>query len=122
MIVFAQRTLTRPHIDHDARNFMAEDGGEQTFRVATRERVAIGVADARSLDFNQLLASPWALQINGLDGQGCAGFPGNCGLGFYGLSFRNCRIGSSVRSGASSCAKWPTPGKGASVALGMAAT
>ena len=72
------------HVDHDARAFVAEDGGEQAFGVGATERVVVGVADAGGLDLHQHFTELGALQVHGLNRQRGTCFPGNGGLGFHG--------------------------------------
>ena len=67
---------------HNTRAFMAQDARKQALAIETVERIGIGVANTRSLDFNQYLALPGTLQVNlynlewflGLKGHCCAGF------------------------------------------------
>ena len=47
------------HFHHDARAFMAEHGGKQTFRVIARQRERVGVADACVGDPDQHFALLW---------------------------------------------------------------
>ena len=51
-------------VDHDARALVAEDRGEQAFRIGARERELIGVADAGGLDLDQHLAGPRAFEVD----------------------------------------------------------
>src|SRR5471032_3104999 len=62
---------------------MAEDGGEEAFRVGTRQRVSVGVADAGRHDLDQHLARLRAFDVDGLDGQRLARLPGHRGAGLH---------------------------------------
>ena len=48
MIAGFQRVTPGPDLAHDAGAFMAETRGEEAFRIGARQRVGVGVADARS--------------------------------------------------------------------------
>jgi hypothetical protein len=52
---------------HHARAFVAEDGGEQSFRVGAGQRVGVGVADAGGLELHQHFAGARAIEIDGFD-------------------------------------------------------
>src|SRR5690606_22132016 len=53
----------RADIDHDASAFVAQNGREQTFRIGTRKREVVRVADARRLDLDQDLPFFRALEV-----------------------------------------------------------
>ena len=74
----------RADLAHDARAFVAEDRGEQALRIGAGQRVGVGVADAGRLDLDQHLAGLRAFDIDGLDGERLARFPGDGGAGFHG--------------------------------------
>ena len=80
-----------PDVDHDAGAFMAEDRREHAFRVGARERVVVGVADAGGLDFDQHFAEAGAFEVDGFDGQGRGGFPGDGGFGFHEVPWGEAR-------------------------------
>jgi hypothetical protein len=70
VVVLAHRGHARADVEHHAGAFMAEDGGEDAFRVGAGQRVVIGVADAGGLDLDQHFAGARAFQIDFFDGQG----------------------------------------------------
>ncbi len=59
-------------VDHDARAFMAQDRRENAFRIGTRERVVVGMANPGGLDLNQHLAEFRAFKVDGFNGEGFA--------------------------------------------------
>ena len=87
MVTRLQRRHACAHLQHHARAFMAEDGREDAFRIGTRERVVIGMADAGGLDLDQHLAGARALQVDFFHGERGTGFPGDGGFGFHVDSF-----------------------------------
>jgi hypothetical protein len=62
---------------------MAEDRRKQAFRIGTRQRVVVGVADAGSLDLDQYFTGARAAEFDLLDRQWLSCFPGNSGFGFH---------------------------------------
>jgi len=93
VVALFQRADTRPRIHDHARTFMAENGRENAFRVRTRERVVVGVADARRFHFDQDFAGARAFEVDFLDGQRCAGLPCDCCFGLH----RECSCESKMR-------------------------
>ena len=79
MIALGQRFHALADLDHDARTFVAHDGGEQAFGIGAGNGEFIGVANAGGLDFNQNLALLGAGQINFNNFKGFACFKGNGG-------------------------------------------
>ena len=73
----------RADLAHDAGALVAEDGREDALRVGARQREGVGVADAGRHDLDQHLAGLRAFDVDGLDGEGLAGFPGDRGAGFH---------------------------------------
>jgi hypothetical protein len=67
----------RADLAHDARALVAEDRREQALGVVAREREPVGVADARGLDLDEDLAGLRPFEVDGLDRQGRARFPGD---------------------------------------------
>ncbi len=88
MIAGLERGHARADLAHDAGALMAEDRREQPFGIGARERVGVGVADARRLDLDQDLAGPRAVELDGLDRQRLAGLEGDGGAGLHRNTFR----------------------------------
>ena len=65
VIALFQRGDAAPDIDHHARAFMAENGGEDAFRIGAGEGEFIGVANAGGLDFHQHFALARAFEVYG---------------------------------------------------------
>ena len=65
------------HLDHHAGAFMAEDGGEDPFRVVARQGESVGMANSRRLDFDQHFAGLGPVQVDGFDAEGISGLVGN---------------------------------------------
>ena len=86
MVAGFQRGDAGADLAHDAGAFMAEDRREDAFRVGARQRVGVGVADAGRHDLDQHLAGLRAFDVDGLDGERLAGFPGDRGAGFHDVS------------------------------------
>src|SRR5690606_9849807 len=78
----------RSDLDHHARAFVAQNGGEETLAVQTVQRIGVGVAHARRLDLDQHLARARAFQINLDDLERTFGFERNGGAGFHVLVLR----------------------------------
>ena len=75
-----QRGDARADLAHDARAFMAEDRREtMPSGIGARQRVGVGVADAGRHDLDQHFARLRAFDLDGLDGERLAGFPGDRG-------------------------------------------
>ena len=51
-------------LDYDARALMAQDGGEDAFRVVARTGEFVGMADTGGLDFDHDLAGLGAFQVD----------------------------------------------------------
>jgi hypothetical protein len=66
-------------LDHHARAFMAQNGGEQPLGVGARAGEFVGMADAGGLDLDQHLAGLRALQIDLHDLQRFSGLKGDGG-------------------------------------------
>jgi hypothetical protein len=64
----------------DTSTLVPEDDGESTLGVLAGECVGICVADTSVVDFNADLVGPGGCNLNILNGEVLAGFPGNCGL------------------------------------------
>jgi hypothetical protein len=69
--------------DDDASAFMAEDDGEETFRVIAGEGECVGVADAGIGDLDQHFALLGRGDVDLDDFQGLSGCEGNCCTGFH---------------------------------------
>ena len=67
---------------------IAQDGGEQALGVGAAQGVGVGVADAGGLHFHQHLAVARAGQVDGFDGERCAGLPGDGSLDLPGKVLR----------------------------------
>ena len=63
MVAGRDRRDAGADLDHHSGALVAEDRGEQTLRVLTRQRVVVGVADAGRLDLDQHLAGAWAFEV-----------------------------------------------------------
>ena len=88
MVALLEAGHARAHVHHHARAFMAQNGRKQAFGVGARQRVVVGVADARGLDLDQHFAELRAFEVHGFYGQGLSGLPGDSGFGFHGESLR----------------------------------
>ena len=88
---------------------MAEDGRKQAFGIGPGQRVGIGVANARGLDFHQRFASARAVQTHRFDSQRFAGGGCDGGFSFHGDSSDDCfeRIGYSANSARFKPDAWP---------------
>ncbi len=64
MVALFQRFHTRANVNHHAGAFMAQNGGENAFRVGTRQGVVIGVANTCCLDLNQYFTLFRAVKVN----------------------------------------------------------
>ena len=84
VIALLQRGHTLADIHHHARTLMAEDGGENAFRVAAREGEFVGMANTGGLYLHQHLALARAGEVNGFQAQGRAGLTGHGSTGFHG--------------------------------------
>ena len=62
VVALLQRAHARTDVDDHARAFMAENRREDAFRIRARERVVVGVADARRLHFDQDFTGARALR------------------------------------------------------------
>src|ERR1039458_7149456 len=70
-------------LHHDARTLAPEDAREQSFRIGTRERVFVGMADPGGLDLDQYFAGLGASELHGFDRQRLASFKGNRGADIH---------------------------------------
>ena len=66
---FADRGHVPADIDHHARPLVAQDRGEQTFRIGARQGELVGVTDSGGLDLDQHLVVPGAVELHRLDGK-----------------------------------------------------
>jgi hypothetical protein len=62
---------------------MTEDNGESTLGVFARECVRVGMADTSVVDLDTDFVGSGRKDLNLLDGEVLAGFPGNCSLWFW---------------------------------------
>src|SRR5262249_19549206 len=85
VVALLERDHARPDIDHDAGALVAEDHREKAFRIATRARELVGVADTRRLDLDQHLADLRACEIDRLDLEVLARFVADCGFRLHAL-------------------------------------
>ena len=60
---------TNAGFDDDPRALIAEDGGEQPFRIGARERELIGMTDAGRSDFDQDFTGARSVKLDGRDYQ-----------------------------------------------------
>ena len=70
-------------LDDDARAFMSENRGEQSFGVGARQSVGVGVADAGRLDFDEDFAGLWPFEVNACDFERLAGLVRDCCFYFH---------------------------------------
>ena len=59
VVAYFERLDPRPHFDHHASAFMAQNGGKRALGVIARERESIGVANPCGLDFHEHFARLW---------------------------------------------------------------
>ena len=78
-----QSSHCRTHALHHASPFVAEDRGEDALRVVATQRVGVGVADAGGDVAHQHFARLRALDVDFLDDEWLACFPGDGGSGFH---------------------------------------
>ena len=71
-------------VDDDAGTLVAEDRGEEAFRVVAGEGEPVGVTEPSGLDLDQDLAGLRAFQLDGLDREGLAGGKGDGGADVHG--------------------------------------
>ena len=71
---------------HNARPFMAEDGGEKPLRIQPIQGIGIRVADPCRHDFDQNFPRLGAGQIHRFDGKGFFGFPSHCSARLHSLT------------------------------------
>lgn len=64
----------------DTSTLVSKNNGESTFRVLAGQCVGICVANTCVVDLNSDLVGPWRKNLDILDGEVLAGFPGNGGL------------------------------------------
>ena len=86
MVADLERGHAGADLAHDAGALMAEDRRELSFRIEARQRVGIGVADARRHHLDQNLAGLGPADLDGLDGQRLARLPGDGGTCLHGSS------------------------------------
>ncbi len=96
VVVFLECRHAGANVDHDARAFVAEDGGEQPFRIGAGQGVVIGMANAGGLQFDQHFARLRAFKVNIVDRQRRAGLPCDCGFGFHACSRNAVSIGVRI--------------------------
>jgi hypothetical protein len=65
---------------NDTSTLVSEDDGESTLRVLSGQCVGICVADTGVVDLNADLMGPWGGNLDILDREVLAGFPGNGSL------------------------------------------
>ena len=86
MIARLHTRHARAHLAHDARPFMAEDGGKEAFRIGARKRERVGVTDAGRSDLDQHFSRMRTFQVDIGDGERFAGFPGDGGFCLHWLA------------------------------------
>ena len=81
--------ITRLHVGNSLTNrldvtgtLMTKDNGESTLGVLARECVCVGMADTSVVDLDTDFVGSGRKDLNLLDGEVLAGFPGNCSLWF----------------------------------------
>ena len=82
--------VARPKAGHpgadladDAGALMAQNGRKHPFRVGTRQREGVRMADAGGHNLDKHLAGARTVEIDFHDFKGLAGFHCNCGAGFH---------------------------------------
>ncbi len=73
-------------VDHDAGAFVAEDRGEQAFRIGAGQCEFIGVTDAGGLDLDQHFALARSIELDGGYFQRLSGGDGYGGANIHGIS------------------------------------
>lgn len=79
MVAFFDRGHAGSNIDDHARTLMAENGGEEAFRIGAGQSEFIRVADAGCLDLDQNFAGTRSIEMNGGDFKRFAGRNGDGG-------------------------------------------
>ena len=79
MVAHFKRLHTLADFHDNARAFMAEDRREDTFRVRTRQRESVRMADARRLDLHQHLALLGPIKLHSFDFQRLSFFKSHSG-------------------------------------------
>jgi len=77
VIARLDRGHARAYFAHDARAFMAKNGGEFALGIEARQRVGIGMANAGRHDFDQHFAGPWTTDFDCFDSERLLRFPGD---------------------------------------------
>ncbi len=86
MVALLHRGYAGADIDDDAGALMAENGGEQPFRIGARQGEIVGMANPGRLDLDQHLTGPRAFELYGHDFQRFAGLCGDGGASVHGVS------------------------------------
>jgi hypothetical protein len=73
-----------PDIHDDACALVTEDRREESFRIGTRKRVVVGMAEASRLDLDEYLTRFGSIEIDVFDAQGLSRLKGDCGARFHG--------------------------------------
>ncbi len=87
---------------HDAGALVAQDGREFALGVESRQRVGVGVADARRHVLDENLAGLRPRDLDRFDGERLVGGPGDGGTGFHGGS----RVENDARSHSQPMRAW----------------
>jgi len=85
MVSRPQRRHARPHLCDNSGTFMAKDRRKNPFWICPRQRVRIGVTDARRLHLDEHLTGTGSLELYCLDGQRFTGFVCDCGANLHGI-------------------------------------
>jgi hypothetical protein len=85
VVALLERRDPGADVHHHARALVAEDAGEEPLRVRARQRVVIGVADARGLHLDENFAGLGAFEVDLDDFQRLLCCEGDGGAGLHGL-------------------------------------
>ena len=83
MVAFFDRGHAGPNIDDHARTLMAENGGEEAFRIGAGQSEFICVADAGCLDLDEDFAGTRSIELHGCDFKRFAGRNGDGGTDIH---------------------------------------
>jgi hypothetical protein len=83
VVSFPDARHARPHVDDYAGAFMAQDGREQTFRIAAGKREVVGVTDAGGFHLDKDFAGFRPFELHVQDRQRLAFFECNGGVRFH---------------------------------------
>src|SRR6185312_931658 len=83
MVALFDACYTRPDLADDSSAFMAEDRGEDAFKVKPVERVGVGVADAGRHDLDQHFSLLWSFKVDLDDFERLSGFERDGGAGLH---------------------------------------